>query len=64
MSVGKRKIVMSCFPDCSIKVEGFGFVGTECNKTMAPFEKALGKTTERQNKGDIHKQGRVNVQNV
>jgi hypothetical protein len=60
----KKKIVISCKPDGSVKLEGAGFSGTECNAAMKGFEQAMGKPTGRGIKPDMQNQGRVNVQNV
>ena len=60
--MAKKQIVISCHPSGEAVIDGQGFVGTECNDAMAVFEKTMGKTIDRANKCDIHKQGRVNVQ--
>lgn len=62
--MSKKKIVISCMPDGTAKLEGFGFAGTECNAAMKGFEQAMGKSTSRGIKPDMQKQSRVNVQNV
>jgi hypothetical protein len=58
-----KKIIISCFPDGTSKLEGSGFDGQECNAAMKSFEKLMGKQTARGNNGDIYKQGRVTVVN-
>ncbi len=60
----RKRIVIECNADGTTKLEGFGFVGTECNQAMAEFEKAMGKQVDRGNKADIQKQARVNNVNV
>ena len=59
---GKRKIIISCYPDGTTVLEGKNFEGKECNAAMKDFEKSMGKQTARGNNGDIHKQGRVTCQ--
>ena len=54
-----KKIIIECFADGSVKLEGVGFKGRECDAEMAVFEKALGQIKSKKYKGDIHKQGRV-----
>jgi hypothetical protein len=58
----KKKIVISCYPDGTSVLEGKNFEGKECDAAMKDFEKLMGKRIARGNNGDIHKQGRVNVQ--
>lgn len=45
-----KAIVFEFNEDGTIKIEGVGFVGTECDRAMKPFEQALGVTGDRQNK--------------
>jgi len=59
-----KTIKIECGFDGTNKVEGFGFVGTECNAAMKSFEAVLGKRTERVNKADMQNQHRVNCQEV
>ena len=54
-----KSIIIDCYPDGSIKMEGAGFKGRECDAEMAVFEKTLGSVKAKQYKGDIHKQRRV-----
>lgn len=58
----KESIIISCYPDGQTVLEGKGFEGKACDLAMKDFEKQMGKRVARGNTGDIHKQGRVNVQ--
>jgi hypothetical protein len=62
--MAKKKIVISCFPDGTSKLDGQGFAGTECNAAMKDFETQMGKAVSRGIKPDMQNQGRVNVQSV
>ena len=46
----QKKITIDFAEDGSIKIEGHGFRGVECDKAMAEIEKSLGTQTSRKNK--------------
>ena len=45
-----KQITVDFAEDGSIKIEGHGFRGVECDAAMSALEKALGVQTSRQNK--------------
>ena len=59
------EIIMEFGTDGSLKMEGKGFQGRACDQAMAPFEKALGIITKRENKpeyragGQTHGAGKI-----
>lgn len=57
-----KQIIVTVEPDGSIKIEGKGFVGAECDKAMAAFEKALGQEAKRTNKPEYY--GRTGAGNT
>lgn len=60
----KKKIIVKCMANGTMEIEGFGFVGSECNAAMRAFEAEMGTRTTRVNKTDTQNQARVNVQEV
>ena len=51
-----KQITVDFAEDGSIKIEGHGFKGVECDKAMAEIEKSLGTQTSRKNKAEFHAQ--------
>ena len=47
-----KSITVDFAEDGSIKIEGHGFKGVECDKAMAEIEKSLGTQTSRKNKAE------------
>lgn len=45
-----REIIFDFGNDGTVKMEGVGFIGVECDKEMKPFADALGKTVTRTDK--------------
>jgi hypothetical protein len=45
-----KRIEIDVLPDGSIKIEGHGFKGPECEKATKFIEDALGKVSERKRK--------------
>lgn len=45
-----KSITVDVAPDGSVKIEGHGFVGPECEKATAFLEEALGTVTKRVHK--------------
>ena len=56
-----KQITIDFAEDGSIKMDGQGFRGVECDKAMAELEKALGTQTSRQNKPDYHAAQTTNI---
>lgn len=50
-----KEIVMTFGEDGQTHIEGFGFVGPECDKAMKPFEMALGTVKEMKKKPEYVK---------
>lgn len=49
-----KRITIDVAADGSVKIEGHGFVGAECDKAIKAFEDALGVTEKRQNKPEYN----------
>ena len=47
-----KQITIDFLEDGSIKMDGQGFRGVECDKAMAEIEKSLGTQTSRKNKAE------------
>lgn len=45
-----KQVIITVNPDGTVKVDGKGFVGAECDKAMKAFEDALGQETSRKKK--------------
>lgn len=56
-----KTIQVTVAPDGSIKIEGVGFKGAECEKATKFLEDALGVTADRKRKPEYH-QGHTNRQ--
>ncbi len=59
-----KKIIISCYPDGNMVVDRKGFEGRNCHEQdgLSELAQLLGKKVDGGNTGDIHRQGRVTVQ--
>jgi hypothetical protein len=55
-----KTVIIEVLPDGSMKLEGQGFKGAECEKATAALEKALGVTGKRTKKPEWYKDVQFN----